>query len=227
VSHKSRNLLALIALAVLFAYAPIASAQQPSDKILAQLKRAVVIVTTYDDSGRAQFQGSGFFITPERVVTNLHVIKHASRIRIKTFAGKLATVQTVVATDANADLALLQISEACHDITTVELEYAPPAEGESITVISNPQGSHWKVTRGQAGAIWEFKDSGKRMQITASILPGSSGGPVFNQQGHVIGIAVMHTSSGEDFNFAVPAASLKALQAAASIATNRASIERN
>lgn len=214
-------------LALLFACAPITPAQQPSDKMLTQLKRSVVIVTTYDDSGRAQFQGSGFFITPERIVTNLHVIKHASRIRIKTFAGKTATVQTVVATDANADLALLQISEPCSNVTTVEMEYETPAEGESITVISNPQGSHWKVTRGQAGAIWEFEDSGKRMQITASILPGSSGGPVFNQQGHVIGIAVMHTSSGEDFNFAVPAASLKALQASANIATNHTFVQSN
>ena len=77
------------------------------------------------------------------------------------------------------------------------------------------------------GTIWEFEDSGKRMQITASILPGSSGGPVFNQQGHVIGIAVMHTSSGDDLNFAVPAESLKALQAAASIATNRTSVQSN
>ena len=216
-----------MALALLFARAPTTRAQQPSDKVIGQLKRAVVIVTTYDDRGRAQFQGSGFFITPERIVTNLHVIKHASRIRIKTFAGKTVTVQTVLATNANADLALLQISGPCPDVTTVEMEYETPAEGESITVISNPQGSHWKVTRGQAGAIWEFEDSGKRMQITASILPGSSGGPVFNQQGHVIGIAVMHTSSGEDFNFAVPAASLKALQAAASSATNRASIQSN
>jgi S1-C subfamily serine protease len=211
-------------LSVFLAASPI-TAHEPSKKE-ASLKRAVVIVNTYDERGRPLLQGSGFFITPDRIVTNLHVLKNASLIRIETFAGKTITVQTVVATDPGSDLALLQMNATCTD-TTLQVEDATPVEGESIIVLSNPEGSHWKITRGQVGPIWEFENVGKRMQITASILPGSSGGPVLNQKGHVIGIAVMHTGSADDLNFAVPAERLKVLQASASAAGNRAAAMAN
>ena len=225
--HKSRNLFALMALALMLAHAAPATAQEPSREMITSLKRAVVIVTTYDDRGTGLLQGSGFFITPAQIVTNLHVVKGASLIRIKTFAGTTITVQSVVATDPNSDLALLQISTPCPDATTLQVEYATPVEGEPIIVLSNPQGSHWKLTRGLVGPIWDFADVGPRMQITASVLPGSSGGPVLNQQGHVIGIAAMHTGSADDLNFAVPAERLKALQTSANRSTIRISVAGN
>lgn len=203
--------------ALLFTAGSFATAGVSAQEVISHGKRAVVIVTTFDDRGKPLIQGSGFFITPDQVVTNLHVVRHASQIRIKTFTGKTITVQTVVATDASADLALLQTKEPCPDATTLLVEYATPVEGEAITVISNPQGSHWKVTHGRVGAMWHFEGAGGRMQITASILPGSSGGPVLNQQGHVIGIAVMHSGVADDLNFAVPAESLRALQFSSSV----------
>lgn len=221
IDNSGRIVRSLLIVALLFVSSSIASAQQPSQEMIARMKRAVVIVTSYDERAKPVVQGSGFFIAPDRIVTNLHVIKHASLIRIRTFAGKTITVQTVVATDASSDLALLQMNAPCTD-TTLQVEDTTPVEGESIIVVSNPQASHWKITRGQLGPIWEFEGTGRRMQITASILPGSSGGPVLNQQGHVIGIAAMHTGSADDLNFAVPAESLKALQASAGVASNRA-----
>jgi S1-C subfamily serine protease len=203
------------------------TAHELSKEKIASFKRAVVIVTTYDDQGKPLLQGSGFFITPDRIVTNLHVISHASEIRIKTFAGKTFTVQTIIATDGSSDLALLQIDASCLNATTLEVEDESPIEGESIIVLSNPQGSHWKVTHGRVGRIWQFEGIGKRMQITADIFPGSSGGPVLNEQGQVIGIAVMHMAGAVDLNFAVPAERLKTLQASASVANNRAAAIAN
>jgi S1-C subfamily serine protease len=200
----------------LFIFSPLAIAQEPSRETTADLKRAVVIVTTYDKQGKPLLQGSGFFVSPDRIVTNLHVVRNAGSIRIKTFEGRAITVQTVVATDASADLALLQ-TERCPDAKTLLVEDATPVEGEAITVISSPQGSHWKVTHGRVGTMWQFEGAGARIQITASIFPGSSGGPVLNQQGRVIGIAAMHTGVADDLNFAVPAESLKALQLPASV----------
>lgn len=206
--------LAIISAAVSFAAFSV-SAHESSPGQIVQLKRAVVIITTYDDRGKPLLQGSGFFIDPEQVVTNLHVIKGASQIRIETFAGTTAKVQSVIATNEKTDLALLRIIQACPDSAVLQLVTAAPAEGEAIVLVSNPQGSRWKVTRGNVGLLWEFADIGTRLQITAGIAPGSSGGPVVNERGQVIGIASLHANSADDLNFAVPVESLRELQAQA------------
>jgi len=212
-----------MALTLVCACAQVTTAQRPAHEKIAQLKHAVVIVTTYDDQGNRLLQGSGFFITPERVVTCLHVINHAHRIRIETFAGQTLPIVGVTATDTNSDLALLQIDAPHPDTAILQVEYITPNEGESIVVLSNPQDSRWQTTRGRVGTMWNLAGTGRRLQITASLRPGSSGGPVLNQRGRVIGIAAMHIRSADDLNFAVPAGNLKALQASASAATSRAS----
>ena len=222
-SPRRRNLISLMAFALVCTGAPLASAQQPALEMFAQLKRAVVIVTTYDAQGSPLLQGSGFFITPELVVTNLHVINDASRIRIETFAGQSLAVVRVAATNGNSDLALLQIDAPHPDTAILQVEYTTPDEGESIIVLSNPLGSHWQTSFGRVGSMWNLAGNCRRLQITASLRAGSSGGPVLNQQGRVIGIAAMHIWSADELDFAVPAADLKALQVAAAVATSRPS----
>jgi S1-C subfamily serine protease len=206
--------LAIISAAFSFAAFSV-SAHESSQSPIEQLKRAVVIITTYDDRGKPLLQGSGFFIDPEQVVTNLHVIKGASQIRLETFAGTTTIVQSVVAANEKTDLALLQIARPCPDSAILQLVTAAPAEGEAIVLVSSPQGSRWKVTRGNVGMLWEFAGIGTRLQITAGISPGSSGGPVVNELGQVIGIASLHANSADDLNFAVPVESLRDLQAQA------------
>lgn len=169
-------------------------------------------MTTYDDRGKPLLQGSGFFIDSGEVATNFHVIKNASQIRIETFNRTISTVKTILASDEKSDLALMQVDSPSPQLTILAMKAAAPAEGEAIMVISNPQGSHWKVTRGSIGLLWEFQGLGERLQITAAISPGSSGGPVLNARGEVIGIAAMYFNSVEDLNFAVPVARLQALQ---------------
>jgi S1-C subfamily serine protease len=211
--------------AVLFSASPVSARESASNQI-AQLKRAVVIVTTYDDHGKPLLQGSGFFINPEEVVTNLHVIKGAGQIRIETFAGTTATVQSVTATDETSDLALLRIGRPCPDSAFLQLAGAS-FEGESVTLVSNPQGSRWQVTRGTTGMLWKFGGIGARLQISATIAPGSSGGPVVNELGQVIGIASLHVDSVDNLNFAVPVKSLKDLQAQARLQSRSGLVQSN
>ena len=224
--NPSRSTVLIAAVFVLFAASP-NPARELSRKKIDSFKQAVVIVTTYDDHGKPLLQGSGFFITPDRIVTNLHVISHAREIRITTFAGKTFTVQTIVATDAGSDLALLQMEASCSNATPLPVEDESPPEGESIILLSNPQGSRWKVIPGRVGRTWQFENIGRRIQISADVFPGSSGGPVLNQQGQVVGIAVMRMASADDLNFAVPAESLKTLQASASTARNLTAASAN
>ena len=191
-----------------------AATSAPSSEVLARAKRAVVLITTFDQRGRPEKQGSGFFLTADRVVTNLHVVNTASQILISTFTGKTVRADFVLAADKTSDLALLQLAAPCSDVTTLAPAELEPSQGEPVVLVSNPVGSHWQVSVGEVGRPWNFFEIGERLQITPDVLPGSSGGPVLNLEGKVIGIAVMHVESADNLNFAVPVARLKALQAA-------------
>ena len=202
--------LSLFALLLLFG--TVANAQQPPQQLVAQLKRAVVVVTTRDTDGRALQQGSGFFIAADRIVTNLHVLRAAHDIRVQTFNGATIVVDSIVATDPKGDLALLKINNPASGTTTLQVEELGALEGDNVLVISNPRGARWKVTAGQVGASWNFEHLGTRMQITASLEPGSSGGPVVNLRGHVVGVAVMHIEGADAIDLAVPAERLTSLR---------------
>lgn len=189
-----------------------AASSGPSSEVLARARRAVVLITTFDQMGRPEKQGSGFFLTANRIVTNLHVVNTASQILISTFTGKTVWADSVLAKDKTSDLALLQLAEPCSNVATLALAEVEPSQGEPIVMLSNPRGSHWQVSVGEVGRPWNFFEIGERLQITPDVLPGSSGGPVLNLEGNVIGIAVMHVESTDNLNFAVPVARLKELQ---------------
>jgi S1-C subfamily serine protease len=215
----------LIVLAFLFASSPPVAAQSsiPNNpgETISRLKRAVVIITTVNRQGKPLLQGSGFFVSADLIVTNLHVIKEAALIRIEMFDGVTRNLQKVVAVNEKADLALLQLERTEGAVEFLQVADSAPAEGEPILVMSNPRGCQWKLTQGEVGPTWQFKDTGKRIQITALILPGSSGGPVVNQEGRVVGIAAMHMEGSDDLNFVVPAQSLRTLQASTGVAILR------
>lgn len=210
--HVAGSLSALIFAAAFLIFVPLASAQQSSAEQITRLKKAVVIVTTYDGQGKPLLQGSGFFIESDLVATNFHVIKNASQIRIETFNRTIAAVTSVFVKDEKSDLALLRLDSPSPQSTVLPLKTTAPAEGDLVTVISNPPGAHWRVTRGTTGLLWEFQGLGERLQITAAISPGSSGGPVLDARGEVVGIATMYFNSIENLSFAVPVERLHALQ---------------
>ncbi len=216
-ARLNRFLSGFAAFGFLFTCPPQLIAQESSSQMIRRFQRAVVVVTTYDDRGKPLLQGSGFFIASDRVVTSSHLIRHASQIRVKTFDGATVTVQSVLAFSDKTDLAVLQIQPTGLDVASFQLENSPPLKGEPVILISNPQGAHWKISHGNVGQTWEFSDLGKRIEITAAVRPGSSGGPVINDQGRVIGVAAMHVPGADDLNFAVPSESLRALQASAGL----------
>src|SRR5204863_8214538 len=85
---------------------------------------------------------------------------------------------------------------------------------ESIVVIGNPLGLEGSVTNGIVSAVRDIPTFGRIIQITAAISPGSSGSPVVNMQGQVIGIATLQITGGQSVNFAIPSERISQLQIA-------------
>ena len=187
-------------------------AQTPHSELVARAKRSVVLITTYDRNGQPEKQGSGFFLASDRVATNCHVVETASRIEVKSFNGQTVFASSVVAMDKTSDLALLQLSEPISEATPLELEDVAPIDGQPLLLVSNPAGAPGKASFGVVGPSWTFVNFGERMQITAPVAAGSSGAPVLNLEGRVIGIAVMHVESTENLSFAIPVERLRSLQ---------------
>jgi len=180
--------------------------------LVRRIKPSAVAIETYDARGEKLSRGSGFFIDKDRVVTNRHVIEGASRAEIHSSNGTVYPVKGVLAVDAEGDLALLKVEPPAGQVHPLPLERTSPQEGESVVVIGNPYGLEGSVTNGIVSAVRDIPTFGRIIQITAPISPGSSGSPVVNMQGQVIGVATLQITGGQSLNFAIPSERISQLQ---------------
>jgi tetratricopeptide (TPR) repeat protein len=188
--------------------------QQSLPELVRRVKPSVVAIATYDIQGEALMTGSGFFLRPGQVVTNLHVIRGAKRTEIKTLDGKgrVFPVKGVLAVDEEGDLALLSVDLPPDRARSSELARVLPDEGEQIVVIGNPLKLEGSVTDGIVSAVREVPNVGKIIQITAPISHGNSGSPVFNMNGQVVGVVTVKVTNGQNINLAISAARVEQLR---------------
>ena len=163
--------------------------------------KSVVMLTIYDKLNQPVATGSGFVIFDNRtLVTNYHVIKNASSIIAESDEGYKYFVTGIISADPDKDIAILQFMAP----TVMQpLDYAveSPVRGAPIVVIGSPQGLKNSVS---TGVISSLHEGGQNwIQFTAPISPGSSGGPVFDDSGNVVGMTTMYLSEGQNLNFAV------------------------
>lgn len=181
------------------------NAQDPLPELVRRIKPSAVAIETFDAKGQTVSRGSGFFIGPNRVITNRHVIERSTRVEVHLVDGKKFVVKGVLAVDGEGDLALLQVDVPRGLAIPLPIVRTVPQEGESIVVVGNPFGLEGSVSNGIVSAVREIAGYGKIIQITAPISPGSSGSPVVNMYGQVIGVATLQAAEGQSLNFAVPA----------------------
>src|SRR6266536_5038097 len=189
-----------------------AYSQDPLPELVRRIKPSAVAIETFDAHGEKLSRGSGFFIDTDRIVTNRHVIEGAIRAEVHSSAGNVYPVKGVLAVDAEGDIALLKIEAPPNQIRPLALERTSPQEGESVLVIGNPFGLEGSVTNGIVSAVRVIPTFGRIIQITAPISPGSSGSPVVNMQGQVIGVATLQITGGQSVNFAIPSERISQLQ---------------
>lgn len=173
--------------------------------LVRRVKPSVVSVLTYDAKGEPLISGTGFFIRPGEVVTNMHVIKNAHRVEIHTLEGKGRTypVTGALAVDDEADLALLRVELPAERSKPLTLTTSLPDEGEPIFLIGNPLRLEGSVSDGIVSAIREVPDLGRIIQVTAPVSHGNSGSPLFNMRGQVIGIVTVKVTNGQNINLAL------------------------
>jgi len=192
--------------------APIRASQDLLPELVRRIKPSAVAIETFDSRGEKLTRGSGFFIESDRIVTNRHVIEGAYRAEVHSSTGTVYPVRGVLAVDAEGDIALLKIDVPANQVRPLPLDKTSPQEGESVVVIGNPLGLEGSVTNGIVSAVRDIPTFGRIIQITAPISSGSSGSPVVNMQGQVIGIATLQITGGQSVNFAIPSERISQLQ---------------
>ena len=204
--NKVRVLLS-VGLLLSLANVPLASSQgrEGLPGLIKRLAPSIVVVRTYDRDGKPLGQGTGFFVDPSgHVITNHHVLRGAFRADVKTYIGKVYSVRNVLAEDEMGDLIRVSVEMVGDPFPPLSVSSLLPEVGEHIIVIGTPLGLEKTVSDGIVSAVREIPNFGQIVQLTAPISPGSSGSPVLNMKGEVIGIATFLIIAGQNLNFAIP-----------------------
>ncbi len=170
------------------------------------------------------FTGTGFVVSPNgHVVTNSHVIDSCSGDIKGNLAGEAAMVLRVVSSDATNDLALLQAPPTASFKDFAKIRDRSMQSGDSVVAIGFPLHgyltSDLTVTTGIVSSLSGFRNHTGRLQISAAIQAGNSGGPLFDMSGQVAGVVVaklnalrMIKETGqltENINFAIKTGALR------------------
>jgi len=174
-----------------------------AERIFRENSNTVVVVETFAGEGYSLNQGSGFIVRADgAVVTSYHVISNAEDIKVKV-GDKVLEVEGLINSDKEKDLVILKVKG--ENLPTVRLgDIEKENIGEKVYVISSPKGLENTISDGILSGIREISPWKKILQITAPVSPGSSGGPVFNDRGEVIGVATLIIKEAQNINFAMP-----------------------
>jgi len=199
--------------------------QNTVNSIYATASPAVVEINVTEQSsgffqGSAQAQGSGFLVdnngTNADIVTNNHVVDGATSVQVQFKSGSTTTA-TILGTDPNDDLAVIQVASSAvpKGVTPLILDNSDLVQpGDMAIAIGSPYGLMDSVTVGIISGLNRSLDglnaNGSSLtgmlQTDAAINPGNSGGPLLNAAGHVIGIntAIETQSGASGIGFAIP-----------------------
>ncbi|MCJ7459236.1 MAG: tetratricopeptide repeat-containing serine protease family protein [candidate division Zixibacteria bacterium] len=179
--------------------------QENLPTLIKKVQQSVVVIITYNEKGEILGQGTGFFISTEGdVITNIHVLGGAHRADVKTAEGIIYPVKNILAEDREADLIRVSVDISHKDVHPLPVGASMPEVGEQVVVIGNPLGLEQTASDGIVSAVREIPNFGKIIQITAPVSLGSSGSPVLNIKGEVIGVATFQIIEGQNLNFVIP-----------------------
>ena len=182
-----------------------ATADTGSAELVKKVQPATVMIYVLDRAGKPVAQGSGFFFRDYgHLITNYHVLGKATIAKVRTPDGKEYKIKSILAEDEPDDLA-----EALVDVSYGSVPYlrdagTAPNVGDPVMVIGSPMGVDKVASQGNVIAVMEISKLGRCIVHSAHSFHGSSGSPLVNAQGEVIGIETAALVGKPDVNFAIP-----------------------
>ena len=186
-----------------------------------QVKQLIITGTTEKQPALIASQGSGVVVSNDgKIITVAHLVQSADKITVQV-GSEDSIPARVIASEPAADIALLQLERIPAGMSHAELGNSDEVKtGEQVFIVGAPYGLHPTVTVGHISGrhppqspFGPFQPN-EMFQTDAGMHQGSSGAPLFNMNGKVIGIATQVLITGGNFEglgFAVTANTAKAL----------------
>lgn len=176
---------------------------------------AVVLIETTDFTNQANNSiGAGFFIGPNLIVTNTHVVDNATDITVRSYNSSALYDATVIAKNYTTDIAIIKINDwadyiETNDYSVLEIVSSRNLKpGDTVWSIGHPWGLYWTVSHGITSSADRRIDATMMyyIQTDAATHQGNSGGPLLNSDGDVVGIVskVFSLTRSNGFGLAIP-----------------------
>ena len=210
--YKNKSLTYFASLTILLLCVGAGAISQTPQQIAQKAFRSTVLLVMEDANGQPLSLGSGFFVGDGQIATNLHVVEGSARGYAKLVSKETKfNIEGYTAIDEKRDLIILKVT--AFGSQAVSLGNSDLVQvGETVYAVGNPRGLEGTFSQGIISSIRPVGID-KLIQITAPLSPGSSGGPVLNRRGEVIGVSVLTIRDGQNLNFAIPSNYIKNLLA--------------
>lgn len=212
--NVAKKLFTMLALSLLLSTLPAGPAAAEADlsQLIKEVEPAVLFIRIYNQDKQPLGLGSGFFISPDgEFITNRHVLAKAYYAVAESPNGKTYPVIKVTGVHPEADLVKGMVGNITEPVPYLRISKEGVVKGQRVYAFGNPSGLVFTVSDGIVSGFRSSEKFGEVIQMTTPISGGSSGGPVVNANGEVVGISVGGVPAGQNLNFAVKASYIAAL----------------
>lgn len=199
--------------AILIMLFTIVSCAPKTEIVYQNIEDGVVFVVNKKDDKSGGI-GTGFFIEENLIVTNYHVVKDSTDLKIQTKDSNHEWKATVISYSEDHDIALVKIDDWNKFITREKwkfLQFTPSEHsmvGETVYTLGHPWGLVWTFSKGILSHKDRMTPSGSAvlfLQVDAKVYQGNSGGPLFDEYGRVLGVnSQMLEGKGGSYGFVIP-----------------------
>src|SRR6266404_6365040 len=178
-------------------------------QVFSSAKPSVVIIVASDQNDLHEALGSGFIVSHDRMATNHHFVEGMNKAYVLCSDGDVKPVSKVVADGTQQDLIILGVATGNRSPLVFGAELSLK-QGDSVYALGAPKGLELSFTN---GIVSSFRRSNAQflIQTTAPIAPGSSGGPLFDRTGRVVGVTTSMLSDAPGIYFSVGIGDLRRL----------------